>query len=829
MMRISKVKILIGVLVVLAVTELDTLYNQRKLCRELLAHRSLSSSEYCMGYWPEGTGLPGFWETRFEPIDHNLKTQIDIEREWPSTDVAYVVTFTSCPDDANFPGIKVGHDAGSAFYDAAATLKHSICENSDDNTYGYAIYAIIHPDAVMCKGPNGVDYDRARVLQSLGYWVKIWGLPVGLQDLDAQPYIAQNIENDVGLKDLIKLNALNLESEFVVLLDSTYHMKEPLDPIFQSLSGPEVKAAYVLDPNRNSISMSPLIMKTGQGLYDELVEIYKNTPFTAENGWGGSGMGLFPGGIGTSGLLSYYFLFENQDAGDQLDRCLFANNGAAECTNSVFADIYGFTMTDSVCGQPWSCEYPKFSWSSDTKEMCKSFFMYWMQSRYDYQSSHLGKVGTENDGTYYPDVFNGYCNDVGQENYIHMLDAEAKLEVCETLDYIGCEPHDTIQPTTIAGGAELELKVLYPPSCSVFIAEPGGAGADVKFSGTAEAKLSSVSQDTSIVFVVDRSGSTCDATSLGCSSDVIFDSSYDDILDCEIAAVLDMVNKLQTEGTVEQVGLVSFASNINGDVASVDLELSDISTPFRETFNDIGESIRSVPCGGSTNYAGAVAAACSVIEQSTSTHNLVVFLSDGLQTQGDGVQTYCSNHAVFHTIAVGPNSACTSPHDTSLEKIAIDTGGTCTRVFSVPDLREVMKSLTDVSIDGITGGVSTLGNLDFGCTDLPDWRNEVNMGCAEVTSPEYTCDFFGMLEGVSGITGNEACCGCGGGESLPVGQLNQTKDEGLYREFNHTIRIPPGEHDVCTTLDGSAVGKPGVNKQCRKIYVCPHPHDGIPG
>ena len=101
------------------------------------------------------------------------------------------------------------------------------------------------------------------------------------------------------------------------------------------------------------------------------------------------------------------------------------------------------------------------------------------------------------------------------------------------MDYIGCEPHDTIQPTTIAGGAELELKVLYPPSCSVFIAEPGGAGADVKFSGTAEAKLSSVSQDTSIVFVVDRSGSTCDATSLGCSSDVIFDSSYDDILDCE--------------------------------------------------------------------------------------------------------------------------------------------------------------------------------------------------------------------------------------------------------------------------------------------------------
>ena len=61
----------------------------------------------------------------------------------------------------------------------------------------------------------------------------------------------------------------------------------------------------------------------------------------------------------------------------------------------------------------------------------------------------------------------------------------------------------------MADGAELELKVLYPPSCSVFIAETGGDGADGKFSGTAESKLSSVSQDTSIVFVVDRFGRMC--------------------------------------------------------------------------------------------------------------------------------------------------------------------------------------------------------------------------------------------------------------------------------------------------------------------------------
>ena len=61
-----------------------------------------------------------------------------------------------------------------------------------------------------------MDYDRARVLQSLGYWVKIWGLPVGLQDLDAQPYIARNIENDVGLKDLIKVSLFAHLSTIIV-------------------------------------------------------------------------------------------------------------------------------------------------------------------------------------------------------------------------------------------------------------------------------------------------------------------------------------------------------------------------------------------------------------------------------------------------------------------------------------------------------------------------------------------------------------------------------------------------------------------------------------
>ena len=60
------------------------------------------------------------------------------------------------------------------------------------------------------------------------------------------------------------------------------------------------------------------------------------------------------------------------------------------------------------------------------------------------------------------------------------------------------------------------------------------------------------------------------------------------------------------------------------------------------------------------------------------------------------MHTYYKNHVEFNIIAVGPNSACTLPHDTSLEDIAIDTGGDCMGFFNVLYLLGVMKYLTDV-------------------------------------------------------------------------------------------------------------------------------------
>ena len=115
-----------------------------------------------------------------------------------------------------------------------------------------------------------------------------------------------------------------------MLLDFTYYGKEALDSIFEGLSLSTQKGAFVSDYETNGILTSPLIMKTDAALFDELLDLYRNTPYNPTTGWGGSDIGNYPGGMGTSGFLSYYFNSEDPDSMEELDHCKFANNADAD-------------------------------------------------------------------------------------------------------------------------------------------------------------------------------------------------------------------------------------------------------------------------------------------------------------------------------------------------------------------------------------------------------------------------------------------------------------------------------------------------------------------
>jgi len=851
-------------------TNIGKIFQNRRLCANVMVRHTMSNAEDreliedCATYWPQGTGPLESWEYRFPPKEH----VDDPNRIWPTNDVGYVVPFMSCPEADGVPAVDSQHDAENAFVDSAAIMKHAIAcagttqplaytesqpasadqpslssPSSSENTYisgPGTMYAILHSSAVACTGPNGLEYDRATVLQNLGYWVKIWDSPVAEKDLASQTYILDNIQNDVGLKDLIKLQALKLENhDFVVLLDPNYVLKEPLDDAFTELNDSDEIASYVIDPITGGVSTSMLIMKPSLDTFNTLVDMYTTVPYTETTGWGDSNIGLFPGGMGTSGLLTYYFN-ESQVSATELDRCHFDNNADDVCNKTPYDTIVGYSVADDICGQPWTCTYgdKQDEWSDDTKILCNLFLVHWIEQRQEFEEEYFNQPPSAGGGQFHVEIYHGLCNSSGPDGYIPVLKYRIpKQENCIAgADiYHGCDTTHTDPTTTELGGAQLEVSISSPQQCDIFIAGPNNAGARIPFSGTTSI-VATGAADTSMVFVIDRSGSTCDHVSLGCASDENFDLQFDDVLDCQIAAILDLVSKVRAEGTVSHIGLVSFSHELSAiETASVELPLTDIGIVDQHVSHAIEHAIREVDCGGGTNYAAAVEMACGVIEESTTKHNVVVFISDGLPTRGGSPTAYCRNNAVFHTVALGPYANCESGFTTSLTSISQATGGTCQNVPHIADIRLFLPKISDAKIISVQGSaVASEASVNFGCTDVPDFRTAI-IG--------FTCDIIGKygycgtyFVGISfqnmGYTGDSACCTCGGGVYLDIGDFANVPsnvitepDTSAMSVYDDTAILHPGEHTVCTSVMASDAGVPGMNKQCKNILVCANPAD----
>lgn len=134
----------------------------------------------------------------FSPSSEVRRADYETDRPGGTSNIAFVVTIPSCPEDLSHTS--ADDDPGAAFYDAAAVLRDSICNNTAQNpdsssSYNSTMYAIIHPDAITCAGPTSsasrrlsssdadrslsqFNYDRISVLEELGFWVIIWREPV---------------------------------------------------------------------------------------------------------------------------------------------------------------------------------------------------------------------------------------------------------------------------------------------------------------------------------------------------------------------------------------------------------------------------------------------------------------------------------------------------------------------------------------------------------------------------------------------------------------------------------------------------------------------------
>ena len=71
------------------------------------------------------------------------------------------------------------------------------------------------------QGTYGDMYDRTKLFQSMEYNVELLGHPIiDTMLYDTQPYIVENIESDVGIRDSMKLNIWNMVTHPAVVLFS---------------------------------------------------------------------------------------------------------------------------------------------------------------------------------------------------------------------------------------------------------------------------------------------------------------------------------------------------------------------------------------------------------------------------------------------------------------------------------------------------------------------------------------------------------------------------------------------------------------------------------
>jgi len=426
--------------------------------------------------------------------------------------IAYVLPIYECPETQTEETIdnETGYD--TALLDAAAILKYAIHRASKHNSYAnskydYQMIAIIHPDANQCYDQTLPDASgtlqsltREDQLQSLGYKTYVRTPPVNVEDIEGE-YLRSNIHHSQksGAKDLIRLHAYTLEEyPVVVLLDLRSLIMKALDDIVEILMyGPAINNGRIwngldLSPKvdasivptsveafftRDYSSVSPqkwqygihpglIVLRPSMITYNNLKAILKKGDYQFTTGWGGSGIGNFPGSMTTKGILAYYYDSIHQgQISVELNRCVYNSmadspyikvEGQVLCRNRIQLGSDGKTLDPaavatsdandcedcrlrkmkdlksvnlSVCKDPWTCFHHMEN--MDQLRLCRNIHALWYALRNELEENWVN-YGPWGQGTTYipaqrvqdgprPEHFLGYCKSRGSEGYIPMV------------------------------------------------------------------------------------------------------------------------------------------------------------------------------------------------------------------------------------------------------------------------------------------------------------------------------------------------------------------------------------------------------------------------
>lgn len=280
----------------------------------------------------------------------------------------------------------------------------------------------------------------------------------------------------------------------------------------------------------------------------------------------------------------------------------------------------------------------------------------------------------------------------------------------------------------LPGGTSISVDITAPPNGATV------NGPAVPVLGTAAVGQGQPVPNTGLIYSIDGSGSTVDPAGGDCGPDQNPgdpEAAQDEIIDCEIAAVLSLNDEVSGLGTVGQVGMQLWAGAAvtadatpgGADVALIapDADAQPNGTPdVDEVLHSIriaqllGQdsgfwefSVKPTPDVIGTDFADAAAAACTLAGTLSTLTKQVVFVSDGVANVGADVTTVlpCGS-VVFITFAVGPASSCAGDPSGlgSLQEIANLTGGVCVEVDDPTNLPDeiipaiVQSQLTQIAV-----------------------------------------------------------------------------------------------------------------------------------
>ncbi|MGH3133783.1 MAG: hypothetical protein ACRDNY_08625 [Gaiellaceae bacterium] len=347
----------------------------------------------------------------------------------------------------------------------------------------------------------------------------------------------------------------------------------------------------------------------------------------------------------------------------------------------------------------------------------------------------------------------------------------------------------------LPGGTSISVDITAPSDGAVKVSPPG----NIELEGTAEVGEGVPVPNTGFLYVVDGSGSTTGSAGGDCGPDqnpVDPEAAEDEIIDCEIAAVISLNTEVAGLGTVGQVGMTLFAgAPVNADATPAggdDPLIAPGADANSNTAPDVDEvlhsvriaefvgedggftqfAVKAIPDLALTDFAEAAAAACSLAGSLTTPVKQAIFVSDGVANGGADVTTVlpCGG-LVFQTFAVGGSSSCAGDPNGlgSLAEIASLTGGTC---FEVDDPTELPDEIVPAIVQ------------------------------SQLVSLELSVDGGAFVD-------------ISAGSSVPLpaaGPVSVT--------YDHLVPgLAPGIHELCVRANGSDGGGAGSVTECIEVTV----------